>query len=101
MVLTGGEFTTDTYVDIQNLAWDMVKGIGYTNPDCRIDYKSMAILNSIHAQSQDISQRAVDQGLKEYGGQQGAGDPACYSAQLVLKLQRIYPLRSCTHISHA
>ena len=74
MVLIGGEITTDTYVDIQTLARDVVKDIGYTNPDFGIDYESMAILNTIHSQSQDINQGVSGRGLKEYEGQQGAGD---------------------------
>jgi S-adenosylmethionine synthetase len=74
MVLIGGEITTDTYVDIQTLAREVVKEIGYTNPDYGIDYESMAILNTIHAQSQDINQGVAGKGLVEYAGQQGAGD---------------------------
>lgn len=74
MILIGGEITTDTYVDIQQLARDVVRDIGYTNPDYGIDFESMAVLNTIHAQSQDINQGVVGQGLKEYEGQQGAGD---------------------------
>ncbi len=74
MVLIGGEITTDTYVDIQTLAREVVREIGYTNPDYGIDYESMAILNTIHAQSQDINQGVAGTGLKEYAGQQGAGD---------------------------
>ena len=74
MVLVGGEITTDTYVDIQTLIRDVVKEIGYTNPDYGIDYESMAILNTIHSQSQDINQGVSGTGLKEYQGLQGAGD---------------------------
>jgi S-adenosylmethionine synthetase len=74
MVLVGGEITTDTYVDIQTLIRDVVKEIGYTNPDYGLDYESMAILNTIHAQSQDINQGVEGHGLKEYEGLQGAGD---------------------------
>ena len=74
MVLVGGEITTDTYVDIQTLVRDVVREIGYTDPDYGIDYESMAILNTIHSQSQDINQGVVGHGLKEYEGQQGAGD---------------------------
>ena len=74
MILIGGEITTDTYVDIQQLARDVVKEIGYTNPDYGLDFESMAVLNTIHAQSQDINQGVVGKGLKEYEGQQGAGD---------------------------
>jgi S-adenosylmethionine synthetase len=74
MILVGGEITTNTYVDIQALARDIVKDIGYTNPDYGIDYESMAVLNTIHAQSPDIDQGVSGHGLKEYQGKQGAGD---------------------------
>ncbi len=74
MILIGGEITTDTYVDIQTLARDVVKDIGYDNPDYGIDFESMAVINTIHAQSQDINQGVVGKGLKEFEGQQGAGD---------------------------
>jgi S-adenosylmethionine synthetase len=74
MVLIGGEITTDTYVDIQDLARNVVKDIGYVNPDYGIDYESMAVLNTIHSQSQDINQGVEGHGLKEFAGKQGAGD---------------------------
>ena len=33
MVLIGGEITTSTYVDFQEIVRDVAKNIGYTNPD--------------------------------------------------------------------
>lgn len=74
MILIGGEITTSTYVDIQKLARDVVKEIGYTNPDYGIDFESMAVINTIHSQSPDINQGVVGKGLKEFAGLQGAGD---------------------------
>ncbi|HSV56336.1 MAG TPA: methionine adenosyltransferase [Magnetospirillaceae bacterium] len=74
LVLIGGEITTETYVDIQTLAREVVKEIGYSNPDYGIDYESMAVLNTIHPQSPDIDQGIDGRGLPEYAGQQGAGD---------------------------
>ncbi len=74
MVLVGGEITTNSQVDIQSLARNVVKDIGYTDPDYGLEYESMAILNTIHAQSQDINQGVSGHGLSEYEGQQGAGD---------------------------
>ncbi len=72
MVLVGGEITTTAYVFLQDLVREVVKGIGYTNPDFGLDYKSMAILNTIHRQSLDISQGvSVGEGLYK---EQGAGD---------------------------
>ncbi len=74
MILIGGEITTEAYVDIQQLAREVVKDIGYTNPDYGIDYESMAVLNTIHSQSPDINQGVAGKGLKEFEGRQGAGD---------------------------
>lgn len=74
MILVGGEITTSTYVDIQEVARSVVKEIGYTNPDYGMDFESMAVINTIHAQSPDINQGVVGKGLQEYAGLQGAGD---------------------------
>jgi len=72
LVLVGGEITTNAYVDIQQIVKDVVKDIGYTNSEFGLDYKSMAIQNMIHSQSQDISQGVSGEGT--YKGEQGAGD---------------------------
>lgn len=74
LVLVGGEITTNTFVDVQEIARNISRDIGYTNSDYGLDCDSMAVLNMIHAQSPDINQGVVGQGLKEFEGQQGAGD---------------------------
>ena len=72
MVLVGGEITTSTYVYLQDLVREVVKEVGYTDPAYGLDYESMAILNTIHRQSQDIAQGvSVGEGLYK---EQGAGD---------------------------
>lgn len=72
MVLVGGEITTSTYVDIQEVVRGVAKRIGYSDPDYGLDYQSMSVLNAIHSQSPDIAQ-GVD-GKGEAKGEQGAGD---------------------------
>ena len=74
LVLIGGELTTKTYVDFQQVARDVAKDIGYTNADYGLDCNSMAVLNMIHAQSPDIDQGVEGRGLAEFKGLQGAGD---------------------------
>ena len=74
LVLIGGELTTKTYVDFQQVARDVAKNIGYTNADYGLDCNSMAVLNMIHAQSPDIDQGVEGRGLAEFKGLQGAGD---------------------------
>ena len=72
MVLVGGEITTSTYVDVQHIAREIAREIGYTKAEYGLDCDSMAVLNAIHNQSPDISQGVSGTGL--YKGEQGAGD---------------------------
>ena len=74
LVLVGGEITTSTYVDVQKVVREIARDIGYTDSDFGLDCDSMAVLDMIHAQSPDINQGVVGSGLKEFQGQQGAGD---------------------------
>jgi S-adenosylmethionine synthetase len=74
LVLIGGEITTQTFVDFQNVVRDVAKEVGYTDPAYGLDYHSMAVLDMIHSQSPDISQGVSGTGLEEYLGRQGAGD---------------------------
>jgi len=75
MVLVGGEISTKfKELDIQTIARDVARKIGYTNADYGLDADSMAVLNTVHTQSPDINQGVVGTGLAEFKGQQGAGD---------------------------
>ena len=74
MVLVGGEITTKAIIDHQSIIRGVAKKIGYDNPAYGLDCESMAVLNTIHTQSPDISQGVSGVGLKEFEGQQGAGD---------------------------
>ena len=74
MVVVGGEISTTANIDVQKIVRDVVRDIGYTDEDYGISADSMAVLNVIHNQSPDINQGVVGTGLKEYEGQQGAGD---------------------------
>ncbi|MCL2067840.1 MAG: methionine adenosyltransferase [Treponema sp.] len=74
LVLIGGEITTKTFVDFQQVVRKVAEDIGYTDPSYGLDCKSMAVLSMIHNQSPDISQGVSGKGLKKFAGQQGAGD---------------------------
>ncbi len=68
LLIVGGEITTSAYVDIQKIARNLIKEIGYTHPKYGFDYKTCAIINTIHSQSLDIAQGvnvggAGDQGI--------------------------------------
>ena len=74
LVLVGGEITTDTFVDVQQIVRKVVEEIGYTEPEYGLDCKSMAVMNMIHGQSPDIAQGVSGAGLEEYRDRTGAGD---------------------------
>ncbi len=67
LVIIGGEITSKAYVDIQSIARNTIRRIGYTKSEYRFDADSCAVISAIHEQSPDIAQ-GVDQ------EEQGAGD---------------------------
>ena len=72
LVVLSGEVTTEAYVDVQNIAREVIREIGYTDPRLRFDADSCGVLSSIHEQSPDIAQ-GVDEGTG-VDQAQGAGD---------------------------
>ncbi|NVJ67630.1 MAG: methionine adenosyltransferase, partial [Gammaproteobacteria bacterium] len=70
MVVVAGEVTTTAWVDIEDLARQTIKQIGYNGSDMGFDWESCAVLNAIGKQSPDIAQ-GVDRAKPE---DQGAGD---------------------------
>lgn len=71
MVLVAGEITTSAWVDIEQLAREIINDIGYNSPDLGFDGNSCSVLTAIGKQSPDIA-RGVDREDKELGaGDQG------------------------------
>src|SRR5579864_404896 len=56
LVVVSGEITTETYVDIQDIARETIKRIGYTDAEYGFDYHTCAVINAIDKQSPDIAQ---------------------------------------------
>jgi len=69
-VVVGGEITTKTWVNVNNLVRQTIKDIGYDKPEYGFDYRTIAVLNTIHEQSPDIARGVRKTGAKR----QGAGD---------------------------
>src|SRR5690349_13673144 len=60
LVVVSGEISTETYVDIQQVARETIRRIGYTDADLGFSADSCAVINAIDKQSPDIAQ-GVDQ----------------------------------------
>ncbi len=78
LVLVMGEISTHCYVDIQQLARDTIREIGYDRAKYGFDCDTCAVLTAIHEQSADIA-LGVDNSLEHrQGGDEadrfGAGD---------------------------
>src|SRR3990167_1741528 len=59
MVLVGGEITTRAWVDVEGIAREVIRDIGYNSSAMGFDWESCAVLSAIGKQSSDIA-RGVD-----------------------------------------
>src|SRR3954464_7612572 len=69
-VVLAGEVKSKAYLDVQDIAREVIRKIGYTKSEYMFEANSCGILSAIHEQSSDINQ-GVDRQKKE---EQGAGD---------------------------
>ena len=69
-IMVGGEITTSTYVEIQEVVRDVVRNIGYNKPEYGFDADSIGVWVNLSKQSSDIAQGVDSDSKKE----QGAGD---------------------------
>ncbi len=67
LLIVGGEITTSAHINIQKLAREIIKDIGYTHPQYGFDYETCAIVNSINSQSPDIAQGVNTGGAGDQG----------------------------------
>ena len=80
LVIVLGEITTSCYIDIPRVAREVIRDIGYTNPEYGFDYEACGVMVSINEQSRDIA-LGVDKSLEAKEGsiageldEIGAGD---------------------------
>lgn len=69
-VILAGEVNSNAYIDVQKIARDTIRKIGYTKSEYKFDAESCGVLSAIHEQSADINQGVV----RENPEDQGAGD---------------------------
>jgi len=72
LILVAGEITTTASIDVQQVARDVIRHVGYTNAKYGFDAETCSVLTAVHGQSPDIAQGVLEgQGLH---AEQGAGD---------------------------
>lgn len=77
-VVLAGEVKSEAYLDVQEIARNVIRNIGYTKSEYMFEANSCGILSAIHEQSADINQgvdrKVKAQSFESKANAQGAGD---------------------------